>query len=428
MIISILYEVALYLLALVTLPKMLYQKLSGKKYQNSFSARFGVGFPNISKGNRKLVWLHAVSMGETKALAALAKMIKADLDNPIIIVSFITETGHAEAKRSMPFADHHVYLPFDFYWMIAPIVRRASPDLVILCETDFWLNFLKSCKKNGAVTAVVNGKLSERSMRRFQIWKRFTDALFGQIDKFCVQNALYAERFKQIGVPATKITVTGNLKFDEEYPKKSVEELASWEEQLGIKPGDSVLVVGSTHDPEESLVLDVLEKVWQEFPQLKALIVPRHPERFPIVAELIERRKIPFIRYSQLSAKQGNEKVVLVDTMGLLRTCYQLADLAIVAGSYTARVGGHNVIEPCGYGVPVLFGPHTHTQIELVNLVLDYAAGKQVPPERLADELLTCLRDPTLRKRLGDGGKKLVSDMQGSTRKSWAAIRPLVES
>ena len=174
MILSFFYEIALWLLALIYLPKLIYDYFFRKKYNQSIARRLGFNFPLITKGKRSLVWVHAVSVGETKAISSLIKTIRNQLNNPIIVISSITETGHDEAKRSIQLADYHVYLPIDFRFIIRPIIKRAAPDLVILTETDFWYNFLKSAKDSGAVIALVNGKISERSFRRFKKTPYFT--------------------------------------------------------------------------------------------------------------------------------------------------------------------------------------------------------------------------------------------------------------
>lgn len=418
---GIFYDFALWILLIIALPKLIYQRLKYGKYRNSIPQRFGKDFPKIEK-NRKLVWIHAVSVGETKAVAALAKKFK-QLDNPILLISSTTETGHAEAMRSLPFADYHVYMPLDFKHVICPIVKQVKPDMVILCESDFWYNFLNCCKSVGAFVAVVNGKLSVKSLTRFKQFPFFSKQLFSLIDLFCVQNVLYQKRFEEIGVPAEKIAVTGNIKFDEEYPRLSKEELDRWKEQLGISADEQVIVIGSSHSPEEDILIDVMRDVWRKCPKVKVLLVPRHPERFNDVAALLSKKEINFVRFSAIQSKTGKESVILVDAMGVLRRCYQLADLAIVAGSYTSRVGGHNIIEPCWFGVPVFFGPHMHTQLELVDLVAEYHAGKQVPAEQLAQELITCLTEPAKREELGQNGMKLVQDLRGATSKTWNAIQ-----
>lgn len=428
---DILYELMLWLLALAALPKMLYQRLVHKKYKKSLFKRFGIGFPAISKGSRKLIWIHAVSVGETKAVAALAKMLKTKLQNPILVISSTTETGHAEAERSIPSADYHVYLPLDFRWIIKPIVKRLLPDLVILVETDFWYNFLKASKEVGATVAVVNGKISLSSLQRFQRFPDLSRHLFTQLDLCCVQNRIYQERFEQVGMDKEKIKITGNMKFDEIYPQLTGEELSRWKKQLGIAADDPVLVAGSTHDPEEKMILEALQEVWKEYPNLKVMLVPRHPERFNEVAGLISGSKVRFSRLSELAARHngtpiGDDKVILIDAMGVLRKCYQMANIAIVGGSFTQKVGGHNIIEPCWYGVPVLFGPFMHTQQELVTLVNQYHAGVQVTAQELATTLISYLKDPKKREELGRGGLQLTGEAKGATQKTWRSLSDCV--
>lgn len=425
--ISIIYEFALWGLAAVAIPKMLYQLIVHKKYRQSLLRRFGSGFPVINKNGRPLIWIHAVSVGETKAVAPLAKLLKSSPKQPILVVSTITETGQAEAKRSIPEADFHIYLPFDFKLIINPIVKRVKPDMVILCETDFWYNFLKASKKAGAITAVVNGKISIRSQSRFNKVSFFTKSLFSKIDLFCIQSHHYKTRFLNLGVPFHKIAVTGNMKFDDKYPYLKSDELAQFKHQLGIKQDNQVLVMGSTHDPEESLLLQALKKVWQSFPNLKPIIVPRHPERFNEVATLLSNQNIPFYRYSSPSHNNEGAKVILIDAMGLLRKCYQIADIAVVAGSFTPKVGGHNILEPCWYGVPTIFGPNMYSQPEMLELVRQYNAGMQVPGEKLGETLEMLLKDSDQRKTLGDNGLKLVEDMKGATQKTYGILSNLLK-
>lgn len=420
--ISFLYECCLVLIALCALPKFLFQMIFKGKYRKSFLKRLGVGFPVIKKEGRPLIWVHAVSLGETKAVSALVKTIKTEFKHPLIVFSTTTETGYVEACRTIG-ADYHVYLPFDFSWVVNPIMEHTAPDLVILCESDFWYNFLKAAKKYGAKIALVNGKLSVRSMERFHKVQFFADKLFSLIDLFCVQSQLYAKRFESIGVPTEKLAITGNIKFDGDYAKLPALQLEAWRRELGIKPKDPVLVVGSSHNPEEMQLLEVLEEVWKTFPDLKVLFVPRHPERFNEVASILQKHSITFRRLSQKGQEHSPAPVILIDAMGLLRKCYQLADIAIVAGSYTVKVGGHNVLEPSWYGVPVIFGPHMESQPDLVDLMKEYGAGVQVKMEDLESELMGLLLDANKRKTLGDAGLRLSSDVHGATEKTCALIK-----
>lgn len=423
MLVSLIYEVCLFVFSLVAFPKLLYQMIFKHKYRQSFLNRFGGNFPIIKKGERPLIWIHAVSLGETKAAAALAKILKAEFRNPILIFSTVTETGYVEACRTIP-ADYHVYLPYDFGWIIKPIIKRTKPDLVILCESEFWYNFLRSSKKAGAVVALVNGKISERSLERFSKIPIFSKALFSCIDLYCVQSHLYRQRFESLGVPPEKIAITGNMKFDGDYSRLPATQLEAWRHELGINQSDPVLVVGSSHHPEEMQLLKVFSSIWPKIPRLKVILVPRHPERFNEVAGILQKSNIKFRRLSQ-KGRGGNKDVpvILIDAMGLLRKCYQLADVALVAGSYLQRVGGHNILEPSWYGVPVLFGPCMSSQPDLVELVKEYNAGLQVTMEELPQTILELFNDSSHRKNLGENGLRLAGDVHGATKKTSTLLK-----
>ncbi|BBI17103.1 3-deoxy-D-manno-octulosonic acid transferase [Neochlamydia sp. S13] len=427
MILSFLYDSMLCLLALLSLPKVSYDYFIKKKYQQSLARRLGFNFPLITKGERRLVWIHAVSVGEAKAATSLVKTLRTQLHDPVIVISSVTEAGHAEAKRSIPQADYHIYLPVDLAFIIRPIMKRAAPDLVILVETDFWYNFLKAAKDLGSLIVVVNGKISERSFQRFLKIPYFTHKLFSFIDLFCLQSKHYYERFNALGVDPHKMQITGNLKFDDEYPRFTAEQHAAWKKRFQIEEINQIVVLGSSHDPEEKMILEQMKIVWEELPHVKLIIVPRHPERFNEVARLLEKEFISYVRFSQIDQPVNNAKVILIDAMGLLRKCYQLADLAIVAGSYTARVGGHNILEPSWYGVPVLYGPYMHSQPELVELMEDYKAGRQVDINHLSHEMIVLLKDSQLRQSIGANGVRMFKDIKGATQKTWNFIEPLIK-
>lgn len=425
MLVTLFYEIALFFLSLLALPKFLYQWLFHNKYQKSFKNRLGGDFPPIDGHGKFVIWIHAVSVGETLAVTALAKRIKEEFPNSILIVSTTSETGQAEARRSLAFASHFVYLPFDFGFIIKPILKKANPDLLILCESDFWLNFMQAAKNQSAQIALVNGKLSATSAKRFGWVPLFTKRLFGLIDHFFIQNGDYDKRFAQLGIAEDKRNVTGNMKFDVAHPPLSSEEKNDLRNKLGLKEGDRLLVVGSCHDPEEQLVLNALEPLWEHFPHLKVIFVPRHPERFSTVYQLLQRQKQPAGRFSE-APLDPQTKLILIDAMGLLRKCYQLADIALVAGSYTPKVGGHNITEPCWYGVPVIYGPFMHTQKELVSLMKSYQAGLQTPPEALTETIQRLLRNLAERQRLAENGLKLISEANGATEKTWQGIKKML--
>lgn len=420
------YDVFLMVLALLAFPRFLYLLVVRKKYRRSFKDRLGMNFPQINKGDKRCIWIHACSVGETKAAEKLVKLIKRDEPNSLIVFSTVTETGHEEAKRSISIADYHVYLPFDISLLIRPIVKKAAPDLVVLVESEFWINFLKSAKDQGAKLVLINGKLSERSLRRLMWWRKIPEAMLHGLDLLCVQSQRYADRFSSLGIAKEKIVITGNMKLDNESIPLTKDEIAAWRQKLGLQPSDPVIVIGSTHDPEERLLLKAIKPLWESYPRLKVFIVPRHPERFTKVKELLLSEGFSYRTWSRMDAIQGDEQILLVDAMGVLKTCYQLADIALVAGSWTEKVGGHNILEPSSYGKPVLFGPYMHTQIDFLNLALEYQAGIQVNIENVYETLLDLLKNPEKGLKIGLNGKTMMQKTQGATDRTWNLIKEVV--
>ena len=384
------------------------------KYRKSFFKRLGREFPEVPE-DKKVIWVHAVSFGETKAVMPLIKKIKENHPEYWVFLTTVTETGYAEAKKGGADAVH--YLPFDF--VIRPIVRKVKPTMVILCETDYWYNFLDEAKRNGAYIAVVNGKISEPSLKRFKAVPFFTNKLFDLIDLLIVQNSLYKNRFLELGIPEEKLKVGGNIKLDSDSEQMSDNAQSEFKAKLNITD-EPVLVVGSTHDPEEKLFLDAYEKARKEFPNLKMIIVPRHPERFDAVAKLIEERQIPFSRFSR--GIDNDAQIILIDTMGQLKKCYQIATLTAVCGSWTPKVGGHNILEPSFYGKPVIYGPYMSTQPDFLNLMKEYKAGLQVDEKEITNTIISLLSDVKKTDSLGKQGKLLVDESKGALSKTYTIL------
>lgn len=391
-----LYNCALLLLSIFYLPKWLRRKQ---------------GIPDFvftKTGPR--IWVHSISLGETKAVAPLIKKLQQQYPNATILISTITDTGYEESKKLG--ADFIFYLPLDFSWTIRKLMNQIKPDLLILMEGDFWFNLITLAPR----VALVNGRISEKSLSRFQKVPFFSRPLFHKIELLCVQSALYRDRFLTLGIDPHCITVTGNLKFDQHFPHI---DKAKWAHDLGLLATDRVLTIGSTHDPEEELLLTALAPLLQKFPQLKVLLVPRHPERFSAVADLLERKGIDFNRLSS-PLKDPNRRVTLVDAMGVLSACYQLSELAIVGGSFITRLGGHNIFEPAALGVPVLFGPSMYSQKDLVDLVVDAGAGWQVTLDNVTSVVNELLSFPTSTMR--EAGLKLADEVHGSTKRTLEAL------
>lgn len=424
---SLFYNFCLFLLGILALPKLFWDYLVHKKYRQSLKSRLGYDLPPFSSPpSQPVIWIHNVSVGETRAIIPLYKKIQQEMPDATFIVSSVTETGHAEAKRSLATAKVHFYLPLDFSWIIKKVVKKYHPDLLLLVEGEFWYHLISETKKAGTPVILVNGKISERSAKRFGHLSFFAKRLFSQIDQFCVQSERLKERFLKLGVPDHKIQVAGNLKLDLIPSPPTPHQISQFKQDLGILPQDRILVIGSTHEGEEAPLLDILKSVWEKTPELKVLLVPRHPERFSQVAKLLQEKKIPYFPYSQKEKRSGSEQLILIDAMGILPQCYPLADLAIVAGSFTDKVGGHNIFEPIACGVPVLFGPHMFSQLDFRELVLNAHAGKEVQLEELSSLLIQFFQNSPESQSLHRHAQTLSQETHNVSKKTWDAIFPFL--
>ncbi len=405
----LLYQLILHLALLFFIPKMLWERWRTGKYRH-LGLRLGIKYPKVRKEKKRLIWIHAVSVGETKAVAPLAKRLVGP--NTQLVVSSCTETGHLEARRSIPDADHHLFLPIDLIWIIRPILQRAQPDLVILSETDLWYAFLSEAKRLGAKIGVVSGKMSDRTCARMQRMLPFSRRLLGLVDLICTQNSSYSEAFIACGADPQTVQVCGNLKFDFDIPPVRPLEKVS---------GRPVITIGSTHNPEEEQLLTVLRPLWEKHPQMQLLLVPRHPERFDRVEAQLQLSGLRFGRLSE--GITGEEQVILVDTMGRLRDCYAQSQLAIVAGSFALHVGGHNILEPLDYGVPVLFGPHLFSQEELRHLVLEAELGMQCSLDQLPAKIEHWLQVD--QKEFLQKSERFTQSLRGSTERTLECLHKI---
>jgi 3-deoxy-D-manno-octulosonic-acid transferase len=423
---SLLYDFVLFLIGLFALPMLLWHAIWHGKYRKSLKQRLGFKLPKFEK-KKFVIWIHTISMGETRAAIPLYNLLRKAYPDASFVLSTTTETGQAEALRSMPTADAHFFLPLDFSFTMRRLVKKIQPNLLVTVESDFWYHMLKYSKEAGAAIVLVNGKMSEHSHKRFSKFRSFNKRLFSLFDCLCLQSQRFYQLFITLNIDPKKLVVTGNLKFDAPLPKMSAEEINTWKSDLGFSAHDRILTIGSTHDPEEQELLAALDTVWKTIPNLKVILVPRHPERFEAVSKLLEARAIPFVSYTQRAAKTGQERVVLMDTMGLLRHCYQLAEIAIVAGSFTDRVGGHNIMEPVQLNVPVLFGPHMHTQLDMVEDVLRAKTGLQVTVSELPKTLIHLFGSQAELAQMRQACTHLSDEMQGAAVRTFKTIQDVLK-
>jgi len=402
----------LYSLALASLGLFLplLRRLRGKR-GSSFRERW---WPRqILREKELLIWIHAVSLGETKAIAPLVKKLNEHLKERVeFVLSSSTATGKEEGERALPFVKHRLYFPFDFPWVMNRLLEEVKPDLVLLSETDLWPNFLKAAKQQGAKVVIASGKLSEKSLGLYRLAPLWGDLIFSKVTKILAQNEIYRERYIKAGASSEQVEVFGNLKLGSKESKKI--DKGSLYEKFGFEPTQPIITLGSTHPGEEKPLLDAVLNSGAQI-----ILAPRHPARFDEVARLLKSLGISFCRMTDL---MKGERVLLLDTMGQLNEAYAISDLALVGGSWNREVGGHNLIEPAQFGVPVIFGPHTFSQQELRDLVLSYQAGIEVSLEDLKKEVHALSQDREKRERMGKNGERLLADHEGVLEKTFQKI------
>jgi 3-deoxy-D-manno-octulosonic-acid transferase len=421
----LLYSTLLAIALLLAGPYWLFEMLRHGKYRTGLLERLGRVPERLKSAESEspVIWVHAVSVGEVLALSPLIAGLREEAAGYRVLISTTTDSGQLLAGSR--FGEATVfYFPLDFATSIRPYLRALRPALVVLAETEFWPNFLRLADESGAQIAVVNARISDRSWpgyRRFRwLWRR----VLAPVDLFLAQSSADAERLASIGAPPGRIEVSGNLKFDlPPAPELSI--VAQLRANLKQAGGGPVLVCGSTVDEEEPLLLDAFESVLASYPQAVLLLAPRRPERFDQVARLVQQAGMRLWRRSLWQGEAIAGGVLLLDSIGELAALYALADVAFVGGSLVPR-GGHNILEPAQWGVPILVGNFTANFRDMVALFNRRGALRVVDRAELPGVLMELLSNPDQRAELGRrAGDALRSEM-GSTAKTLRALRGLL--
>jgi 3-deoxy-D-manno-octulosonic-acid transferase len=406
------------LLIVLVLPKLIYSAVRFGKYRQGFAEKF-LGFVpriqiDVSKRN---IWFHAVSVGEVNLLQTLIQEIEQRDPQCRCVISTTTRTGYELAQKK--YAPRTVfYCPLDFSWAIKAAMRRIQPNLLVLVELELWPNLIHYAAKQTKIV-VVNGRLSANSTRGYRRLGFMIKPTVRQLAHIAVQNEEYYQRFLSIGASAAQLTVTGSIKFDGVQSDRQNERTVELKRLAGLSNNDFVIIAGSTQVEEEEISLHVLQQLLPKFPQLKLVIVPRHPERFDDVARAIARTDLVSARRSTITQPvDPSTKVILVDAIGELGAWWGLADIGFVGGSIGKR-GGQNMIEPAAYGVAVCFGPNTANFRDIVEMLLADIAAQVVHDQTEFEQfVLAGINDPTTIDNMGQRAKQLVHEQQGATKRS----------
>jgi 3-deoxy-D-manno-octulosonic-acid transferase len=417
------YSLLIRLAAPIAFGYVLLRGFRDRSYWQGVGERFGFG-PALGLSGG--VWLHAVSLGEVAAAAALVRALQSRYPQMPLAVTAATPTGRARARALFGAAVDVRFLPYDSPGAVARFLRRVRPRLAIVMETELWPNLYHACAARGIPLLLASARISAKSVSRY---RRFGALFGGALARHAViaaQTAEDAERFRSLGADADRCHVIGNVKFDIEVGPEVLEQGRTLRAQFGGTRG--AWIAGSTHEGEEELVLDAQAEVLSRLPDALLILVPRHPQRFEGVAALLARRGWRYARRSAGAPVRADTQVLLVDTVGELLAFYASADVAFVGGSLVP-VGGHNLLEPAALGLPVLCGPSHFNGAQVAQLLLSEAAAQSVADaQELAAAVILLLGDPAQQQLAGARARRAVLDHRGSTRRLLELIEPLLEA
>jgi len=410
-----------YLLAFAILtPWLIVRSVLTGRYRQGVGAKL-FGTTQLSQSSdQSTIWFHGVSVGEINLLVTVVGAFRCRHPDWRVVVSTTTETGMAEAKKR--FADLTVlWWPFDFSWAVGRTLDAIKPRLVVLAENELWPNFLRIAERRSVPVFVINGRMSPRSARRYaKVGRLARHFMLSRISRFAMQSEAYAQNLRDLGVSAERISVTGSVKYDGVLDERRNPKTLALAELLGIRTEERVWAAGSTHAPEEEIVLEVFKKLKARFTELRLILVPRSADRFDEVARLIERGGLSFVRKSRIKqAPTDSPAVILIDTIGDLNAAWGLADVGFTGGSLDGKRGGQSMIEPAGYGVPVVFGPHIWNFRDAVQRLLEVQGAIKITDAATLKHALTeLLQDEPKRLAMGEAARMLVRAQQGATERT----------
>ena len=416
-----LYSILLLLALIVSSPWWLLEMLRHGKYRTGLSERLGTVPDRLfNRVAVNTIWIHAVSVGEVLAILRVVDELRAQLPDWRIVVSTTTDTGQKLARER--FGENNVfYVPLDLPFAVRAYLQALRPKLLVLAESEFWPNLLRLAQLSGAPVAVVNARVSDRSLPGYLRFRKLLRRVMQDVQLFLAQSEEDARRLIQIGAPADRVQVTGNLKFEVKPAGKSewVSQFVAALEREEIGP---VLVAGSTLDGEEAMLLETFRQVAARYPGALLVLAPRHPQRFEPVASLLASSGV---RYRRRSQWDGREPIAggifLLDSIGELASLYEFADLAFIGGSLVPR-GGHNVLEAAQFGTPILVGPHTENFRDIIEVFRRADALRVVTPQSLTATMLQLLERDKEREGLGRRAAEVLRSQQGATERTVNAL------
>ncbi len=393
-----------------------------------YAARYGKYMPTIPErlgfgagvDGARSIWIHAVSVGEVRAIEPLLVRIRERFPDRRLVLSTTTPTGRGLATGRGD-VDLVTYFPFDLPGAVRRCLSRVRPEMVIIAETEIWPNFLRICRAENVPVFLVNGRISDRSLGRYGLAKRWLPPILDGFRLLAMQSDADAERIRTLGAPPDRVVVLGNLKYDAPSTPPSVPE--SLGRVLDDADNEPLIVAASTADGEEALLLEAFRQVRTAVPRARLLLAPRRPERFDAVFRLIDERGFRCVRRSELVDRpEWSGDVLLLDSIGELSGVFGFAAVVFMGGTLVPR-GGHNILEPARFECPIVFGPHMENFRDVARMFLEGDAAVEVSGiAALAPQITAILEDPELRRRLGTNAKRVADAHRGATDRTLRAI------
>ncbi len=419
----LLYNGILLFSALFLVPYYLLRGLRYGKSRRGIRERLGYfTAEQLSKlRGREVIWVHAVSVGETRAAIPLVHQLRCSYPDHVIVLSNVTETGHAIAQ-DLKDIDLCIFFPFDLSWVTRRALKAISPQLIAIVETEIWPNFTRQARKLNIPILLVNGRISDRSYPRYLLVRFFLKPILDSFASFCMQSQVDMERIISLGAPGQLVENTGNLKFDHAVIDITEQRAEQTKTLYHLPKNSLVIVAGSTHDGEEQLLLDSFSAVRRQYGvNVSLVLIPRHPERKKDIPGIFKNSEFSYRLRSELTAETSvlsPTEVLVVDTLGEVLSLYSIAELVFVGGSFVP-VGGHNMLEASLMSKPVLFGPHIHNFKEISKKLIRAGGGLMVSTAaELEEQIVKLLSDSVRRKAMGEAGRALIAENTGATQRT----------
>ncbi|ALG69428.2 lipid IV(A) 3-deoxy-D-manno-octulosonic acid transferase [Beggiatoa leptomitoformis] len=422
-ILRLFYTGLLYLLIPFLFLRLIWRGFYARAYWQRWGERFGFFHPLPKQ--EKILWIHAVSFGEVQAAIPLIKLLQVDYPHLPLLVTTMTPTGSQRVRDAFGNTVYHLYLPYDLPDALYRFFQRIGrPCLLILIETELWINALEACYQRKIPVLLVNARLSARSAKGYQYIRALICPVVQRLTLIAAQTTEDAERFMRLGANATQLQVTGSIKFDLHLPEQLTEQANLLRAQWGdARP---IWIAASTHAGEESLLLTVLKQVRTSLPNVLLILVPRHPERFNNVAQYCEQQGFSVCRRSQKNHGNLTTDIYLGDTMGELLLLYACADISVVGGSFVP-VGGHNPLEPAALGLPIIFGEYVFNFADICKKLCQLNIAQQLTtPEEIATAICYLLTTPQARQEISKKARGFIAQNRGTLFRLYHLITPLL--